>query len=214
MISLTDVRVGLVDYRAGNLFSIENAFDHLGVDVFRVAQPEDLDEITHLVLPGVGAFAHCAANLANSGLVPALERWAMEDRRPILGICVGMQLMATCGFEYERCDGLGWIDGEIRPLTGSPPDNRVPHVGWSEVAFRSDLGSIRAGASLDFYFDHSYAFTGVSENRVVGVCAHTAPFPAIVRRDNIVATQFHPEKSQRAGLMLLQAFLAMDPGDG
>lgn len=201
--------VGLVDYGAGNLFSIANAFENAGADVVRVHRQEDLHSVSHVVLPGVGAFRHCRENLDRSGLVPALTRWALEDRHPIFGICVGMQLMVDRGWEFGQTDGLGWFPGDVTRLKESPPANRVPHVGWSETTFRQALPGIPEGTSLDYYYDHSFAVESVPERFVLATCEHTRRFPSMLRWGNILASQCHPEKSQRAGMMLIQGFLAL-----
>lgn len=209
--ALGDRHVGLIDYRAGNVRSIENALDHLGARVRRVAEPGDLDGLTHLLLPGVGAFGHCAANLRATGLVPALTRWGLDEARPLLGICVGMQLLADWSEELGRHEGLGLIGGEVRALKADPPAVRVPHVGWNDVTFASAFGAFGAGASADFYFDHSFAYHAPRDGEVLGTCTHGETFCAAIRRGKLVAAQFHPEKSQQAGLRFLAGFLELDP---
>lgn len=200
-------RVGIVDYQAGNVRSIENAFEHLGARVVHVRADSDVAGLTHMLLPGVGAFGYCAERLEMSGLVPALRKWAIEDRRPMLGICVGMQLLADTGEELGSHAGLGWIGGTVRQLQSSPPAVRVPHVGWNEVTFEEPFGSFAAGDSADFYFDHSYAFHDPVHGTTLGSCEHGIRFSAIVRRGNLIAAQFHPEKSQEDGLRFLRSFL-------
>lgn len=208
---MTERRVGIVDYQAGNVRSIENAFDHLGARVAPVRAEADLAGVTHVLLPGVGAFGFCAERLRASGLVPALERWAITEGRPMLGICVGMQLLADVGEELGRHAGLGWIGGVVREMEARPPEVRVPHVGWNEVTFEESFGDFAAGDSADFYFDHSFSFRDPVHGMTLGACTHGARFSAIVRRGNLVASQFHPEKSQEAGLRFLRGFLAVEP---
>jgi len=202
--------VGLIDYQAGNIQSIDNAFGHLGARTRRVRAEADFDGLTHLLLPGVGAFGFCAERLRASGLVERLRRWALDEGRPMLGICVGMQLMADVGEEMGTHEGLGWIGGRVSLLPAAPPEVRVPHVGWNDVRFEQAFGSFAAGQSADFYFDHSYAFHAPVHGEVVGTCEHGDRFCALVRRGNLVAAQFHPEKSQDAGLRLLKGFLEME----
>ena len=202
--------VGIVDYQAGNIHSVENAFDHLGAQAIRIREPADLDSATHVVLPGVGAFAHCASQLAATGIVSALDRAVREDGKPMLGICVGMQLLADYGEELEGHEGLGWIGGRVRSMPPQAPLTRVPHVGWNEVRFEEDFGSFRGGDSVDFYFDHSFAYHDPTHGFVLGSCEHGTRFAAIVRKANIVAAQFHPEKSQSAGLRFLESFLELE----
>lgn len=202
----TPRHVGIIDYQAGNLQSIGNAFEHLGATVTRVRSDAELARCTHLVLPGVGAFGFCAERLAASGLTLPLRRWAFEELRPLLGICVGMQLLAHASDESPDVRGLGWLGGAVRALPGSGPV-RVPHVGWNTVTFEEPCGEFRAGDEADFYFDHSFAYGLPDEGRRVAYCEHGSRFSAVIARGNIVAAQFHPEKSQTAGLKLLRGFL-------
>lgn len=202
--------VGIIDYEAGNIRSIENALEHLGAEVLRVQRESDIGDATHLLLPGVGAFGHCALELKRTGMLPRLKKAALEEHVPILGICVGMQLLADRSEELGDHSGLGWAGGVVRVLHPQPPRVRVPHVGWNEVRFDEPFGSFAAGDSADFYFDHSFAFYEPVHAHVIGTCHHGGDFAAVVRHDNLVAAQFHPEKSQQAGLRFLSAFLALE----
>lgn len=201
--------VGLIDYQAGNLQSIANAIEHLGAQVRRVASPADVASASHLVLPGVGAFGFCADRLRASGLLPTLEQWVLGEERPILGICVGMQLAADGSDELGQQRGLGWGGGMVRQLQSTSREIRVPHVGWNTVTFDEDFGDFRSGDSADFYFDHSYAYQAPTLAHRVARCTHDQTFCAVIRRGNLVAAQFHPEKSQTAGLRFLRGFLEM-----
>lgn len=201
--------VGLIDYQAGNVQSIENALDHLGARVRRVRSAADIDGATHLLLPGVGAFGYCAERLRATGLVDDLRRWAIDEGRPMLGICVGMQLMADIGEEMGRHEGLGLVGGIVRLMPAARPAVRVPHVGWNEVRFTQRFGAFEAGDAADFYFDHSYAYHDPVHGEVLGTCEHGERFCALVRHGNLVAAQFHPEKSQDAGLRFLAGFLEL-----
>lgn len=209
--SFSDRVVGLIDYQAGNIQSIDNAFGHLGARTRRISRAADIEGVTHLLLPGVGAFGFCADRLRSTGLVERLQRWALDEGRPMLGICVGMQLMADIGEERGEHVGLGWIGGRIGAMTAVPPGIRVPHVGWNDVRFEQPFGSFAAGQSADFYFDHSFAYFSPVHGEVVGSCEHGERFCALVRRGKLVAAQFHPEKSQEAGLRLLAGFLELTP---
>ena len=203
-------RVGIVDYQSGNIRSVANAVEYAGGEVVTVQHPDDVQGLTHLILPGVGAFGFCAERLRASGMLPTVERWAFEEKKPLLGICVGMQLMADYGEEQGRHEGLGWVGGAVMKLdkpAGSPL--RIPHVGWNTVEFTESFGQFRAGERPDFYFDHSFALDAPTRATRTGVCEHGRAFSALVTRDNIVAVQFHPEKSQTAGMKLLQSFFAM-----
>lgn len=202
---------GIIDYGAGNIRSIENAFDHVGARTVKVASERDCDTATHLILPGVGSFGFCRQRLVESGLVPLLERWAIADRRPLLGVCVGMQLLAEYSEEHGRHEGLGWIKGQVRSIPEDGARVRVPHVGWNDVHFQQDFGRFGKGQQADFYFDHSYALFGADPAETVASCRHGVEFAVIVQRANIVASQFHPEKSQDAGLELIKGFLDLAP---
>ena len=200
--------VGLVDYGAGNLRSIGNAFEHLGARVLRVQGRPATAQCTHLVLPGVGAFGYCAERLAASGMTEAISNWILGEHRPLLGICVGMQLLADGSEESPAIPGLGWIGGDVRRLLPDARALRVPHVGWNTVRFDAPFGDYAAGAEADFYFDHSFAYHGPRNGETVAKCEHGIAFCAVVRRGNLVAAQFHPEKSQTAGMRFLRGFLA------
>jgi glutamine amidotransferase len=199
--------VGIINYGAGNIRSIENAFDHIGARTQLVSAEADFDQVTHLVLPGVGSFAFCRRRLEESGLVPKLEDWALAQKKPLLGICVGMQLLAQYSEEHGRHEGLGWIEGRVLALSEGDRRARVPHVGWNDITFATDFGRFAEGSQIDFYFDHSYALFDADPGQIVASCDHGAQFTVLVQRDNIVASQFHPEKSQDAGLDLIRGFL-------
>ncbi len=198
--------VGIVNYQAGNIHSIDSAFRHLGANTVRIREAADFAACTHVVLPGVGAFGFCSEQLQASGLLDELRRWALDDRRPMLGICVGMQLLADASEESPDASGLGWIGGVVRRIPGGA-SIRVPHVGWNTVQFDRVCGEYLPGSTADFYFDHSYAYQEPRHGVCVGSCAHGAQFNAIVQRDSIIAVQFHPEKSQSAGMRFLGGFL-------
>ncbi|HTU12667.1 MAG TPA: imidazole glycerol phosphate synthase subunit HisH [Allosphingosinicella sp.] len=208
--NLRDRHVGIVDYKAGNVRSIENAIEHLGARIGNIRAPEDIEGFTHIVLPGVGAFGHCTEKLRATGLIPSLVEAVCAGGKPLLGICVGMQLLADFGEELGGHEGLGWIGGQVRALTASP-GVRVPHVGWNEVTFQEEFGDFRVGDRADFYFDHSFAYHDPRDGRVIGSCDHGGRFAAIVGRGSITACQFHPEKSQTAGLRFVSNFLRTEP---
>ncbi|MBW6530169.1 imidazole glycerol phosphate synthase subunit HisH [Sphingomonas sp. RRHST34] len=199
--------LALIDYQAGNLHSVANALRAAGCDDLLVtADPDAVARADRIVLPGVGAFGACAAALrAVDGLVAALERRVLAEGAPFLGICVGMQLLATAGEELGRYAGLGWIDGTVRRIDVAGTDAKVPHMGWNDVVPQVEHALIVPGEA---YFLHSYAFTGA---HVVATTDHAGPVTAAVARDNVVGVQFHPEKSQRYGLALLERFLAWRP---
>ena len=201
--------VGIIDYGAGNIQSLSNAIEHIGAHVRLVRDTKEINGMTHLVLPGVGAFGYCADRLRATGMLPALEEWVFTQRRPILGICVGMQLLADSSEESGLQAGLGWIGGSVNKLQSTDAGIRIPHVGWNSVCFEEDFGEFQQGSQSDFYFDHSYAYHAPRYGRTVASCTHGQPFSAAIRRENIVGVQFHPEKSQTSGMRFLRSFLAM-----
>lgn len=201
--------LALIDYGAGNLRSVENAVRAAGAaDVIVTADPDVVAVADRIVLPGVGAFAACMAGLtAIDGLVAAIDRRVRVQGAPFLGVCVGMQLMADAGEEHGRHAGLGWIGGTVRAFA-SAPDLRIPHMGWNDVV------PVRAHpviASGEAYFLHGYQFSDVAADDVLATSVHGAQFVAAVARDNMIGVQFHPEKSQRYGIALLERFLAWRP---
>ena len=198
--------VALIDYGAGNLHSVHNALKAAGAEGLVItADPDAVAQADRIVLPGVGAFAACAAGLrAIPGMVEALDRRVRHDGAPFLGVCVGMQLMADTGEEHGVHQGLGWIPGTVRPLLPSS-DVRVPHMGWNDVIPAADHPLIEAGEA---YFLHSFAFDGDS---VLATTEHGGTVTAAIGRDNFVGVQFHPEKSQRYGIALLERFLTWAP---
>ena len=199
--------LALIDIQSGNLHSVENALRAAGCDDLIVtADPDAVCEADRIVLPGVGAFGACAANLrAVDRLEAALSDAVLDRGRPFLGICVGMQLMAEAGEELGRHRGLGWISGTVRRLEPGTMEAKVPHMGWNDVAPVGGHPLIEPGEA---YFLHSYAFEG---ERVVATTDHAGPVTAAIGRDNLLGVQFHPEKSQRYGIALLQRFLKWRP---
>jgi glutamine amidotransferase len=200
------VSIALIDYGAGNLHSVHNALKAAGAEGLVItADPDAVAKADRVVLPGVGAFAACAAGLrAIPGMIEALDRRVRQEAAPFLGVCVGMQLMADTGEEYGVHAGLGWIPGTVRAL---PPSLavRVPHMGWNDVIPAADHPLIERGEA---YFLHSFAFTGES---VLATTEHGGTVTAAIGRDNMAGVQFHPEKSQRYGIALLERFLKWRP---
>jgi glutamine amidotransferase len=201
------VTLALIDIQSGNLASVANALRTAGCDDLLVtADPDEIARADRIVLPGVGAFGACAANLrAVPGLEAALAEAVLDRGRPFLGICVGMQLMADAGEELGDHRGLGWIPGRVRRLAPGTMEAKVPHMGWNDVTPAADHPLLHAGEA---YFLHSYAFEGEA---VVATTDHAGPVAAAIGRDNLLGVQFHPEKSQRYGIALLERFLVWRP---
>ncbi len=199
--------LALIDYGAGNLHSVANALKAAGArDVAITSDPDAIAAADRIVLPGVGAFGTCAAALrAIDGMVDAIEQRVRREGVPFLGICVGMQLMAGTGEEMGSHAGLGWIAGSVRRLEPGEVDAKVPHMGWNDVRPTAPHPLIVPGEA---YFLHSYGFVGAD---VVAITDHAGAVTAAIARDNLAGVQFHPEKSQRYGLELLQRFLTWRP---
>lgn len=205
--------VAVIDYQSGNLRSAAKALERVGGDVRVTAAPADLRAASHIVLPGVGAFADCRRGLASvPGLVEALRDEVLHRGKPFLGICVGMQLLATTGLEHGETEGLGWLPGVVGPLRPTNPALKIPHMGWNtldDLAPHPVLRGIAAGSHV--YFVHSYHLTADTPQQVLATTDYGGRVTAAAGRDNIIGTQFHPEKSQAVGLRLLQNFLEWRP---
>lgn len=210
-------KVAIIDYGSGNLRSVEKAVERAAREAGlarHVSVTDDPDLIAgadRLILPGVGAFSACMAGLsARDGVLEALEHAVLAEQRPFLGVCVGMQLLARQGLEFGSCDGLGWIPGEVIPLEPSP-QHRAPHMGWNEVTALSHHPVFEELDGEAFYFAHSFQFAVENDFHRLGTTDHGGPVTALIGRDNLLGAQFHPEKSQRAGLAFLGAFLNWFP---
>ncbi|MDH3236914.1 MAG: imidazole glycerol phosphate synthase subunit HisH [Deltaproteobacteria bacterium] len=200
--------VGVIDYRMGNLKSVANAFAHIGADVRIIKDPEQLVDVEKIVLPGVGAFGDGIANLRALGFLPFMEREVFQRSKPFMGICLGLQLLAKTGWEHGRNKGLGWIPGVVRILAPSDERLRVPHIGWNEVVFRPGERLFEGlGDRKDFYFVHSYHFVPEDPSVVTGECNYGESIVASIRKDNIAAVQYHPEKSHKSGIKVLENFV-------
>ena len=202
--------LALIDYGAGNLHSVANALKAAGAEGVRItADPDVVRAADRIVLPGVGSFKSCAAGLrAIPGLIEAMAERVHVGAAPFLGICVGMQLLATRGVEHGITDGLNWIGGEVRPIEVTDPAIKIPHMGWNDVVVRPHAPLIEDGEA---YFLHSYHFVPDDGHHVAAMTDHGGGIVAAVARDTIVGVQFHPEKSQSFGLELLGRFLDWRP---
>jgi imidazole glycerol-phosphate synthase subunit HisH len=216
------MHVAIIDYGSGNLHSAAKAFERaareqgsdLAIKV--TARPEDVADAERIVLPGVGAFADCKRGLEDvPGMIEALEEAVQGRGKPFLGICVGLQLMAERGLEHGVTPGLGWIKGEVRAIAPSDPALKIPHMGWNTLHPQRDhplTDGIDLGPEgLHAYFVHSYALQPRNSDDLVAVSAYGGPVTAIVARENMAGTQFHPEKSQLLGLSLIGNFLRWRP---
>ncbi|SLN40987.1 imidazole glycerol phosphate synthase subunit HisH [Roseisalinus antarcticus] len=208
----------LIDFDSGNLHSAQKAFERMAAEtdageIVVTADPEVVRGADRLVLPGDGAFPACrAALLAHEGLAEALTDAVMRDGRPLLGICVGMQMLATTGHEYEQTPGFGWIPGAIRRIAPADPGLKVPHMGWNDLVLDRPHPVLDGLASGDHaYFVHSYQMEVDDPAHRLAHADYGAEITAIVARDTVIGTQFHPEKSQATGLRLIANFLRWTP---
>jgi len=212
----------IVDYGSGNLHSAAKAFERAARDSGQAEQiivsndPQQVARADRVVLPGVGAFADCKRGLDEvPGMIAALEETVRRKGRPFFGICVGMQLLADRGREYEVTEGLGWIAGEVARIAPSDASLKIPHMGWNTLDQRKPhpvLAGIPLGPQgLHAYFVHSFQLTPANDGDLVAQAEYGGPITAMVGRDNIVGTQFHPEKSQKLGLALIANFLKWTP---
>lgn len=208
----------IIDYGSGNLRSVEKSVVRaandvsLQMDVKVTSSAEDILSADKIILPGVGAYADCMKGLlALDGMIDALQQAALKDGKPFLGICVGMQLLSTAGVEYGSTDGLNWIGGTVEKMTTH--DLKIPHMGWNDLKIDNHdhplLKGIKDGDHA--YFVHSYHFKADDQNHVLAHVNYGEKLNAIIGRDNIAGTQFHPEKSQSLGLLFLANFLQWSP---
>jgi glutamine amidotransferase len=216
------MHVAIIDYGSGNLHSAAKAFERaareggseLAIKV--TARPEDVADADRIVLPGVGAFADCKRGLEEvPGMIDALEEAVQERGKPFLGICVGLQLMAERGLEHGVTPGLGWIKGEVRTIAPSDPDLKVPHMGWNTLRVGREHGLLEGiptgEGGLHAYFVHSYHLVPEEKDNLVASTDYGGPITALVAKDNMAGTQFHPEKSQKLGIALIANFLRWKP---
>ncbi|WP_418502590.1 imidazole glycerol phosphate synthase subunit HisH [Flagellimonas sp.] len=202
--------VAIVDYGLSNLSCVKSACERLGHTAMVVSEGEDLLSAKKVILPGVGAFGDAMRNLEERGLRDVLDVLVSAEKIPFLGICLGAQLICKESDEYGHSAGLGWIDAKVRSLDTGSGRFRVPHSGWDDIVVKRDCPLLREieDASL-FYYTHSHAIYDAPECNVVSICDYGTEFVSIMQKDNIYATQFHPEKSQKMGLKLLENFLGL-----
>jgi glutamine amidotransferase len=200
-------RIVIIDYGVGNTHSVSNAINSLGYKRLRISdKEEEIENADVLILPGVGAFEACVNNLKERNLVPILNDQVLFKKKPILGICVGMQLLASFSEENGIHLGLGWIEGSVKKLK-LPSEFAIPHVGWNDVIMKEDSPIFNRNVqNSNFYFDHSYFFD-CDDTYVAGYCDYGIKVTAAVQKENVFGVQFHPEKSQTSGLKLFRGFL-------
>ena len=201
--------IAIIDYGMGNVRSVYNAFDFIGEKVEITADPQKIADASRIVLPGVGAFGKAMYNLIQRGLVDILNREVIEKGKPFLGICLGMQLLMENSCEHGFTEGLGWIPGKVKMFDLPALELKLPHMGWNDITTKifhpvfDKLGQ----ENLTFYFVHSYHVITENQMDLAATCEYGYDFTASVARDNIFATQFHPEKSQDNGIQFLENFV-------
>ena len=204
--------VAIIDYGRGNVRSVANAVEYGGVDAVVTADAGEIANASHIILPGVGAFGDAMQALNDRGLPEILER-EVRTGKPFLGVCLGMQLLADTGFEHGEHEGLGFIAGDVVRLEAGLDHLKIPHTGWNAIALHAPhpvFAGLRED-QLTFYFVHSYHFRAANAADVLGTCDYGRSFAAVLAKDNIVATQFHPEKSQDSGVHVIGNFIKWRP---
>lgn len=200
--------IGIVDYGMGNIKSVANSVYEQGFDPIICRSPDDFEDATHIILPGVGHYKRAMENIGSLGLIPLLNEHIIEQKKPLLGICLGMQLLLSHSDEGD-VKGLNFIRGQVKKFDESY--SRVPHVGWNEIVqTQSHPVLTKIKPATDLYFVHSYFCQTEQPGETLATTEYQQPFAAIIGRDNIIGMQFHPEKSQLHGLNLLEAFCDWD----
>ena len=200
--------IAIVDYGMGNVTSVRNALALLGAEGVVTARSEDLERATHIIFPGVGAFSDGMREVRERGLIPLLEKEVLEKKKPFLGICLGMQLLASTGEEGGETKGFGFIPGRTRLLKAD--GLRLPHIGWNDISIVPQCPLFSGIESRDFYFVHSYVVEPSDMGATAATCTYGETFAAAVQKDNIFGVQFHPEKSQKSGLAVLHNFINLN----
>jgi glutamine amidotransferase len=198
----------IVDANSGNKKSVYNLIKYLNYDVIVSRSPEDITKASHLILPGVGSYSEMMSKLKKYNLIDILSNEVLIKKKPFLGICVGMQVLSTFGYEFEKSAGLNWIEGIVRRLK---TDNlKLPHIGWNSILIQKKNKILNEiDENSNFYFLHSYVFETKIINSIVAKTSYGESFPCIINSDNIWGFQFHPEKSQVAGQLILKNFLKL-----
>ncbi|MDD3269462.1 MAG: imidazole glycerol phosphate synthase subunit HisH [Syntrophomonadaceae bacterium] len=207
--------IAIIDYGMGNVRSVFNAMEYLDYDSIISSDYSDIEHCSHIILPGVGAFAEAMKNIRKRSLDKILEQEVLYKGKPFLGICLGMQLLASSSEEFGVHDGLGWFKGQVLKLKAEEDGLKMPHIGWNDIKICKEH-PIFKGLNQDtatFYFVHSFHLNCKDENEQLAYCEYGEKFTAAIFRDNIVATQFHPEKSQDNGLLLLNNFVCWRRAD-
>ena len=204
-------KAGIIDYKCGNIRSLFNALDFIQADPILISTSKDFEKVSHIILPGVGAFEYCMNNLKHSNLIEPLFDNVFKESKPLLGICVGMQMLLESSSELGNHIGLGWINGKVEELNlnGTEQNLKIPHVGWNSVNFLKKNEYFNPEINYDFYFDHSYAAQNINTDSIAGITEYGSSFTSVIKQGNILASQFHHEKSQKNGINFLKLFLKL-----
>jgi len=203
------MKIAIINYGMGNLASVHKAFQDIGSNPYIADHPDDLQESDRIVLPGVGAFSEGMQRLIEHNWVDAFHK-AVSQGKPILGICLGMQMLASVGEEGGDNAGLGIIPGKVRRLDTIGCSFRIPHVGWNEVNYTEENSLFNEIPDhSDFYFVHSFAYQLENKKHLVATVSYDVDFPVVIKKENVIGCQFHPEKSSKAGRKLLKNFLEL-----
>lgn len=202
--------IAIIDYGMGNVRSVYNVLEYIGEDVIITADSKQIDNASHLILPGVGAFGDAMRNLEERGLVEILNKQVIDKGKPFLGICLGLQLIAERGYEHGIHKGLAWIDAEVARFEIDEKGLKVPHMGWNDIIIKQEHPIFHnlKKHEMNFYFVHSYHIKCKDDINITATCDYGYEFTAVVHKDNIVATQFHPEKSQENGIQMIENFIS------
>lgn len=204
--------VGIADYGMGNLLSVFNAVEMCGGEAEICEDPERLLDADRIILPGVGAFGDCMRRLHEKAFIEVLNKIAFEQKKPVLGICLGMQAMAKKSYEFGEHEGLGWFNAEVVKIIPSDPKLKVPQIGWNDISYDKNNPMFKGlREAPDFYFVHSFYMKCENPGDVVATCEYGMSVTAAICKENIFATQFHPEKSQDYGLTVMENFLDWNP---
>lgn len=202
--------IGIVNYGMGNLLSVVNAVEMCGADVKLINNADEFNNVDKIILPGVGAFKDCIGNLIKKRFIEALNEQVLIKKKMILGICLGMQVMAKKGYENGEHAGLGWFDAEVIKIKTNSKDLKVPHIGWNNIHIEKPSLLFKGiNSGIDVYFVHSYHVKCNNTEDLLATCEYGSTVTAAINKENIFATQFHPEKSQDHGLRILSNFLTL-----
>jgi glutamine amidotransferase len=206
------MNVTIVDYQSGNISSVINSFQKVAKDKVKIEVTSDLNKIKSsdkLILPGQGSFKSCVDSLNNiSGLIDALEEFAIKDKKPLLGICVGLQMFSDIGYEDSETKGLGWIPGKVSKINNQTNKFKLPHIGWNEIEIVKESKIFKdIKNDTHMYFVHSYEFVPEDKSVISATTEYSSKIVCSVEKDNLFGTQFHPEKSDKAGLKIIKNFI-------